>query len=320
MKKRLITSAFIVLALGLALVSRLWTLFVFDLFILGLGVMGAVEIARALERQGKYTNFVIVGTMPAVLYLLFILVIRFDLTWQYLLVMLLGSIIAYFVLIFLVTLLSKKTSHQEMAKYGLENVKLSRYALDKAMYSLSVLVYPTLLFMALIFINHFYELSFINSVSASSNFKMLTWFALLSVFVVSMVTDSMAYVVGSSLKGPKLCPLISPNKTISGAIGGLVFGISANMLLYFIFTSSFAFNFEMGFVNVSWWGIMLITLFGSAITQIGDIVASALKRKSRIKDYGTIFPGHGGVMDRVDGLVCNAMFTFLVYFIIFIVV
>ena len=320
MKKRLITSAFIVLVLALSLVARIWTLYVFDLLILGLGVMGAVEIARVLERQGKYTNFTLVGTMPATLYLLFIVVIRFDLMWQYLVLMLLTSIIFYFILIFLVTLLSKKTSKQEILKYGLDNTTLTRYALDKAMYSLSVLVYPTLLFMSLIFINHFYELSFVRELSLSTNFKTFTWFILIGVFVVTMVTDSMAYVVGSSLKGPKLCPLISPNKTISGALGGLLFGVSANMLLYWLFTSKFAFTFEMKMIKTTWVAVMLISLFGSLITQIGDIIASALKRKSRVKDYGTIFPGHGGVMDRVDGLVCNAMLNFLVYFIIFITI
>ena len=135
MKKRLITSIFIMLGLGIALVSRIWTLYVFDLLIMGLAVMGAIEIARVLERQQKYTNFVAVGTMPAVLYLCFVAVISLELSWHYLLIMLLGSIIVYFIVIFLVTLLSKKTSNQEMAKYGLEGIKISRYALDKAMNS-----------------------------------------------------------------------------------------------------------------------------------------------------------------------------------------
>ena len=84
MKKRLITSIFIMLGLGIALVSRIWTLYVFDLLIMGLAVMGAIEIARVLERQQKYTNFVAVGTMPAVLYLCFVAVISLELSWHYL--------------------------------------------------------------------------------------------------------------------------------------------------------------------------------------------------------------------------------------------
>ena len=148
---------------------------------------------------------------------------------------------------------------------------------------------------------------------------MFTWFILLSVFVVSMVTDTMAYVVGSTLKGPKLCPLISPNKTISGALGGLFFGSGISVALWGVFTTSFAFNYELSRIGGSWWAILLLAMAGSVLTQVGDIVASALKRKSRVKDYGTIFPGHGGVMDRVDGIVFNAMFVFLSYTLMYLI-
>lgn len=318
MKKRFITSIFIVLGLGLAMVSRIWTLYLFDLLMLGLAVMGAVEVARVLERQGKYTNFIVVGTMPALLYLLTILTINFDLKWQYLVIFLLSAIIFYFLLVFAITLIMKKTTAQEMSKYEV-NCSVSRYAVDKAMYSLSVLVYPTLLFMTFIFINHFYEFSFVMDSGLNSNFKMFTWFILVGVFVVTMVTDTMAYLVGSTLKGPKLCPLISPNKTISGAVGGLVGGTGAGMILYAIFRTSDTFRAELNLLNCAWWVVLLVSLFGSVISQVGDILASALKRKSRVKDYGTIFPGHGGVMDRVDGQIFNATLVFLAYTLLFLV-
>ena len=317
MKKRLITSIFIVLGLGLALVSRIWTPFVFDLLILGLAVMGAIEVARVLERQGKYTNFICVATMPTVLYLLSLLVLRLNLIWQYLLLVILGTIILYFALIFIITLCAKNTVRKEMSKYGLEGVSNVRYALDKAMYSLTVLVYPTLLFMALIFINHLSEFSFIDYIMMGSHFETLSWFMLISVFVITMVTDSMAYVVGSTFKGPKLCPLISPNKTISGAVGGLVFGVIAEMLLFWVFTTNSNFVIDCNILDIAWWKVLIIAIFGSIISQFGDILASALKRKSRVKDYGTIFPGHGGVMDRVDGLVFNALLVFVSFVIIF---
>lgn len=316
-KKRLLTSAVIIAVLAIAFVTRLWTPYVFDMLILTLSVMGAVEVARVLERQHKYTNFIIVATMPCILYLLITIVISLGLQWQYLLVMLLSSIIAYFVLVFLVTLLAKKTSIVEMSKYELHDVKLSRYALDKAVYSLSVLIYPTLLFMGLILINHFNELSFVSSFKL--DFKMFTWFGLLSVFVVTILTDTMAYLVGSTFKGPKLCPLISPNKTISGAIGGLAGGILGGMGLYGLFTTSNVFKLEMSAVGCTWWILLLVFLIGSILTQIGDIWASALKRRARVKDYGTIFPGHGGVMDRMDGNVFNAFFTFMALMLIFLV-
>ena len=191
-KQRLITSSVIMLVLVFAFVTRIWTPYVFDMLILSLAVMGAVEVARVLERQQKYTNFIVVATMPGLLYILITIVLSLKLQWQYLLLMLLGAIVAYFAIVFLITLLSKKTSAAEMEKYELKNVKLYRYALDKAIYSLTVLVYPTLLFMALILLNHFNELSFI--VDMGHEFKMATWFALISVFVVTIMTDTMSVI------------------------------------------------------------------------------------------------------------------------------
>lgn len=316
-KQRLLTSVLIVAVLAIAFVARLWTLYIFDLLMLSLSVMAAVEIARALERQGKYTNFMAVATMPVALYVLITIVLVANLQWQYLLIMLLAAILFYFVLVMLITLFAKKTTEKEMIKYGIEDVKPLSYAVDKAIYSISVLIYPVLLFMALILLNHFYELNFI--VSLGQNFKVFTWFMLLSVFVVTMMTDTMAYLVGSTFKGPKLCPLISPNKTISGALGGLFGGVGGGMALYGLFTINSTFKLEMSVVGCNWWILLSIFLLGSIVTQIGDILASAIKRKSRVKDYGTIFPGHGGVMDRMDGNIFNSILTLVSFMLIFLV-
>jgi len=317
MKKRTITSVFIMLGLGSAFATRFFTPFIFDLLMLGLAVMGAVEVARVLERQHKYTNFIAVGTMPAVLYLCIMLVLKLELQWQYLILVFLCAVVVYFLVIFLVTLLAKKTSAEEMKKYELTNTKLSKYALDKSIYSLTVLVYPTLLFMSLILLNHFNEFNFVNT--SLYTFKEFTWFAILSVFVVTMMTDTMAYLVGSTVKGPKLCPLISPNKTISGAVGGLVGGVVSGMGLFGLFSLNSNFVKQLKFINASWWIFLAIFLLGSILSQIGDIAASALKRRSRVKDYGTIFPGHGGVMDRMDGNIFNAFLSFVAFLLIFIV-
>jgi CDP-diglyceride synthetase len=212
---------------------------------------------------------------------------------------------------------AKKTTEEEMKKYGLANVKPYKYAMDKAVYSLTVLVYPSLLFMTLIMINHFYELSFIAGMGY--DFQITTWFMITSVFVVTIMTDTMAYVVGSTVKGPKLCPLISPNKTISGAVGGLVGGVLSGVGLYGLFTIKDAFRLEMAAIGCEWWILLAIFVLGSIMIQIGDILASALKRRARVKDYGTIFPGHGGIMDRMDGNIFNAFLSLVAFMLIFLV-
>ena len=144
---------------------------------------------------------------------------------------------------------------------------------------------------------------------------MIFSFLLSFVFAVTMLTDTFALVVGMLCKGPKLCPLISPNKTISGAVGGFVFGSLGGLLVYYLFSLNTIFSEAITLFGLSWWKILIVAMITSIIGQIGDLIASALKRSARVKDYGTIFPGHGGVMDRVDGLIFNAT-TILICMII----
>lgn len=311
MKKRLLTSGAILLILAAAFASRLLTLYVFDLVVLIMAVIGVVEIARVLERTKKYTHILIVGTFPAVLYILSIILIKKNLNWQYLVMGIFLAMIAYFLLIFIVTLCTKKVTRAEMEKYEITDQKVTKYAFEKAIYSLGVFVYPALLFECLILINHFSELAFV--VTPDNRFTVFTTFVLLFVFVVTMCTDSLAMVVGSTLKGPKLCPLISPNKTVSGAIGGLIGGTGSGLLLYLIFTAVPEFVSDFTTIGGKFWEIAVISFLGAIVGQIGDLVASALKRRARVKDYGTVLPGHGGIMDRVDGLIFNALLCFVAF-------
>ncbi|MDQ0320170.1 phosphatidate cytidylyltransferase [Pararhizobium capsulatum DSM 1112] len=115
--------------------------------------------------------------------------------------------------------------------------------------------------------------------------------AMVFVFAVVWATDILAYFVGRAIGGPKLAPRISPGKTWSGAIGGAVFGVVAGVAVYMA---------EFSTVDIR---IPLLALFLSVSSQIGDLFESFIKRRFGAKDSGKIIPGHGGVMDRVDGLV-----------------
>ena len=119
------------------------------------------------------------------------------------------------------------------------------------------------------------------------------------VLLVCVSTDIGGYVFGKLFKGPKLTK-ISPNKTFSGMIGGY--------LLSLIFLSLFMgwINFT---VNEEWF---IVTILISTVSQIGDIIVSYFKRLSKVKDTGKIIPGHGGLLDRIDGMI----FAFPVFYII----
>jgi phosphatidate cytidylyltransferase len=124
--------------------------------------------------------------------------------------------------------------------------------------------------------------------------------AILFLFAVVWATDIFAYFVGRSLGGPKLAPSISPGKTQSGALGGAAGGVVAGVAL-----AAYA-----GLANLPL--LALVAFLLSVVSQIGDLFESWVKRRHGVKDSGNLIPGHGGVMDRVDGLVAAALALYLV--------
>lgn len=117
------------------------------------------------------------------------------------------------------------------------------------------------------------------------------------VFIVTWATDILAYFAGRAIGGPKLAPRISPNKTWAGLIGGMI----GAGLFGWLFAS--AFEMEPIF---HWLGVPM-----GAIAQAGDLYESWVKRRAGVKDSGRLLPGHGGVLDRLDGLLAVAMATTL---------
>jgi phosphatidate cytidylyltransferase len=123
---------------------------------------------------------------------------------------------------------------------------------------------------------------------------------ILWLFAAVWGTDIIAYFTGRSLGGPKLWPAVSPKKTWSGAIGGLVGGAALGCMLLAAFG-----------VGLRWHHVALSIAF-SVLTQAGDLYESALKRRFGVKDSGSLIPGHGGFMDRLDGFVFAVVFAALV--------
>lgn len=137
---------------------------------------------------------------------------------------------------------------------------------------------------------------------------------LFHLLLVTMMSDVGAYVVGKTMGRHKLVETVSPNKSIEGCLGGLVFAILASLLAGSLFnvgvTPSTAITVEQA-AHASLWHRVMIGILLGVCGQVGDFGASIFKRESELKDYGRLFPGHGGVLDRFDTLIINAPLLYL---------
>ncbi len=135
---------------------------------------------------------------------------------------------------------------------------------------------------------------------------------ILTLLLACIFSDIGGYVIGKLIGGPKLTSL-SPNKTISGAIGSIIFTVVGTLLFISILDKieKNLIIIEFSIINFIW--LILMSVF----CQIGDLFISYLKRKANVKDTGNLLPGHGGILDRVDGIILAIPFGILIYSILF---
>ena len=124
------------------------------------------------------------------------------------------------------------------------------------------------------------------------------------VIITCISTDIGGYIFGKTFKGPKLTK-ISPKKTYSGMIGGYFL----SMINVIVFLKYMEFVYDINFLLK----ILIFVVIISTVSQIGDIIISFFKRKSKIKDTGKIIPGHGGLLDRIDGMIFAFPFSLVIF-------
>ena len=122
----------------------------------------------------------------------------------------------------------------------------------------------------------------------------------LYILSVCICSDIGGYIIGRTIGGKKLIK-ISPNKTISGSIGSVCFSILPLLLFYNFDPSKYLYSTNN----------FLLCLEISLVCQLGDLFVSYIKRKAKVKDTGKILPGHGGILDRVDGIIFAMSFVFI---------
>ena len=151
-----------------------------------------------------------------------------------------------------------------------------------------------------VYILYFSLLIFYN-LNHGKEIKVITVFILL----ICIFSDIGGLIFGKTFKGPKLTS-ISPNKTISGSAGSII----SSLIILFIFVNLYDYG-------IPFYKLFILTVSISLLSQAGDILFSYLKRKAKVKDTGNLLPGHGGVLDRFDGILIglpigNELFYFLI--------
>ena len=127
------------------------------------------------------------------------------------------------------------------------------------------------------------------------NGELFTWL----IFVITIVSDSMAYFTGKMFGSHKLIPSVSPNKTVEGSLGAIFFTVIA----------CFLYSFLLG-VKIPY--LIVIGILGSISSQCGDLIASKVKRYAGIKDFSNLIPQHGGILDRLDSALLVSQFIFVI--------
>lgn len=310
MKQRIITAIILNIIVALVFVLRQFvSTYIFDALMCLVIIISANEVSRVFNRSGRLNNGLLITIYPILAYVAFFFGMQYQLNIWFIILINLAIIVLLMFVEIIIVLISKNKLKGEYEKTKLAK-SFTEFCFNKVLLTGFIMLYPAFLLSSMFFINNIANFEYLNV----SRFGQVDFglFLLLLPILTTVATDTCAYFVGSAIKGPKLCPLISPNKTISGAIGGIFGGIIFGFGIYGIFVAC-------GLLEtvLPAYVIVIYTILASVLSEVGDICASIIKRKARTKDYSSIFPGHGGFMDRLDGISFSVLFT-LLFFLLFI--
>lgn len=295
----------LVLCLVAMLVIDYFSRFAFDVFVLIITYLAASEFRDLLFKAGYPSFKWVPAVMTLAMFALFIVGVLCSFGAVLLLALEIALIVLFYGIFFLLSLyiMRNKTKNDDFRLAT--NMSMASFSIFKANNSLSVVFYPTFLLLIVYFINHIADLGLnLTSKVAGVPYGL---FGLVLLFAIACLTDTFAMAFGSLIGGKKIFPKISPKKTLSGALFGLLGGIIGAVVCFY------AFYFACGgvFQNIAIWKILLVGLFGSVVSQVGDLFESFVKRRARVQDSGDFFRSHGGVLDRFDSIIMLAPYIFL---------
>ena len=284
---------------------------VFDIFIFGISFLCVLEFKKLQLKSGMPTF----DYCPEIAcFLVFVAAfsgVLCGLSATVILLIEIVFVIVFYLVIFVGSFLIFSKDLEDDIFRNATNMSIKRFAFFKANNTLTCILYPTMLLFFMYFINHLSALG-LNGITALG-FSHIGLFGLILLFSICCLTDTFAMLFGLLIGGKKLFPKVSPKKTISGSLFGLLGGIVGALATYFIFSAIVPTYFS----NVYFWQFIIIGLIGSIVAQAGDLFESYAKRRADVKDSGDLFRSHGGVLDRFDSIIFGCPYIFVCLLFLF---
>ncbi|NCB48432.1 MAG: CDP-archaeol synthase [Clostridia bacterium] len=307
-KTGLLLTLFLIYCIALQYLSN----YIFDAFIVLVGVIAVNEFANMQTKSGYPGYKFSAEGIFILMFLALILGVIFGLSAINILFIEFAILGLSYLFIFGLSALvfKKKVEKDEFRK--ITNMSTTEFSFFKTNNSFMSVLYPAVFFIFLGFLNHIQNLGFTTFNENTSGVPM-GLFGVVLLFAICSLTDTFAMIFGTLIGGKKLCPSISPKKTISGAVSGIVGGTIGSIASYLIFSAIF----KTAFATIYFWQFLIIGLVVSAIAEVGDLFESYSKRRANVKDSGDFFRSHGGVLDRLDSIVFNIPVIFISLLFIF---
>lgn len=320
LKNRFIFGAIILGVLLLFVVLRgVVSTYTFDLLIGFLMVLGAFEIETLMHKMDRPTYSSFIGIFPILTFVVNVIFLNSGVSVLTLLAINLGLLVASALAWFGIPLLFSKNLKQSMRKDKCIGNPVI-YSFSKSLNSAFVCIWPTLLLSFAFLINHFTSLqvaqgSFLAEYQGTADFGLI---GLALLFATSMCADTCAMLVGRTLKSPKISmQKLGPGKSWSGLCGGIIGATLASILVYVVFNAFEVYTLLFNAAGVTIWSFVLAGLLCGVFSMLGDIFSSFFKRRAGVKDFSNFLPGHGGVMDRINGIVVNCVAVFVILCVFF---
>lgn len=317
MKKRVIVASILIAVLGGAFALRLinnYGVYFFDLIVAAVCVFCALEFSKLISANGVPASQMAAGIYPSLMFAGHMLFFVFELKPYFYAVIQLSILLATMLTTFIVYLCLKT---KQVKTYCEENkINKLAYASRVALKSALTFVYPSCFLLALMLLNRIDAFSSSNVSLFKGN---LGWVALIVTFLIPILTDTFAMLCGMLFKGPKLCPKISPNKTISGSICATILTSLVCGAFFYVFNAFGVIANGFSRLGIQVWHFVILGFVGAIVCQLGDLFESFIKRRAKVKDSGNVFPGHGGFLDRFDSHIFNAPFVLAFFIFAFII-